>query len=71
MNHTLATLQARGFDLSRKSTGRAYTVKCSQCAACAVNGVPCHERGCPNAVHECHGCNELIPMNRKYCGGCI
>lgn len=36
-----------GFDLSRKD-GRYIRVRCSQCAACTINGVPAHERGCPN-----------------------
>ena len=23
-------------------------MKCDQCCMAAINGVPCHERGCPN-----------------------
>lgn len=42
-------LRAAGFDLSTydRSDGY-YRVRCSQCQACVVNGVPIHERGCPN-----------------------
>ena len=25
-----------------------YRIRCSQCAALVINGVPCHETGCPN-----------------------
>lgn len=68
---TLSNLRARGFDLSTHIPFTSqYRVKCSCCEALAINGVACHERGCPNAVHECHGCNELIPTNRRYCQDC-
>ena len=42
-------LRAAGFDLSAydRSSGY-YSVRCSQCQSCVVNGVPIHERGCPN-----------------------
>lgn len=42
-------LRRRGFDESYydRSDGR-YRVRCSQCQALVINGVPCHERGCPN-----------------------
>lgn len=43
-------LRRRGFDLTRydRSTGY-YSPRCSQCEAIVINGVACHERGCPNA----------------------
>lgn len=25
-----------------------WRVKCSQCEAIVINGIPCHELGCPN-----------------------
>ena len=27
---------------------REYRIRCSQCDALVINGVPCHETGCPN-----------------------
>lgn len=27
-------------------------IRCSQCEALVINGVPCHETGCPNTVRE-------------------
>ena len=51
----LNSLLAAGFDRSyrieRDSCGqfsKMVHVACSQCAACAINGVACHETGCPN-----------------------
>ena len=31
---------------------RAYVVRCSQCEALVINGIPCHEHGCPNERRE-------------------
>lgn len=28
------------------------SVKCWQCEAMNINGIPCHEFGCPNKVNE-------------------
>ena len=67
--NTLAVLQARGFDRSYRS-GKYVEVQCSQCEAIVINGVPCHESSCPNEVHECHGCNTLIPARQRYCAEC-
>lgn len=51
----LDTLQARGFDQSyrkeRDDWGRfttAVRVRCGQCEAMVINGLACHETGCPN-----------------------
>lgn len=65
----LARLHALGFDLST-ATMKGARIACSQCAALAINGTPTHEHGCPNAVHECNGCNALIPARQRYCGDC-
>lgn len=46
-------------------------VSCDSCQAAQINGIYCHESGCPNAVHECAGCNTLIPVNAKYCPECL
>lgn len=55
-------LHAKGFDLSKGSR-----VGCSQCAAVVINGLPVHERGCPNEVHECRGCNAPVEFAGAYC----
>ena len=43
------TLRKMGFDLTKynRSSGY-YRVKCSYCDSVVINGVPCHEHGCPN-----------------------
>jgi len=43
-------LRRQGFDLSEydRHIGH-WRVRCSQCEAMVIQGVPCHERGCPNA----------------------
>jgi len=49
----VAQLWAAGFDLSEAVPfERAWRVRCSQCEACAINGIPCHERGCPNIPRD-------------------
>lgn len=71
MTMTMQELEQWGFDKCRKdSTGELITVGCTQCAAVCVNGVPVHETGCPNTMHECKGCNAIIPVRQKYCGEC-
>ncbi len=37
-----------GFDLSRAAESGNIRIRCSQCQAMTVNGVPIHEKGCPN-----------------------
>lgn len=40
-----------GFDLaSYDAMAETYRVGCSQCSASMIQGVACHERGCPNEV---------------------
>lgn len=63
-------LEALGFDLSKPAPDGSWQVACSCCEALAINGLPCHETGCPNSKHECRGCDALIPMNQRYCGDC-
>lgn len=43
----LKSLRQLGFDETRRSE-QGYRVKCSQCEALVINGVPTHEGGCPN-----------------------
>lgn len=67
----LTTLRLMGFDRSRHIPfTRQFSVKCSQCEALSINGTPTHETGCPQAMHECAGCNEIIPLRQKYCEEC-
>lgn len=67
---TLEELIAQGFECSESGGDGQISVRCNSCEALVINGTPCHERGCPEAKHECAGCNELIPTNQKYCGDC-
>lgn len=48
-NRTGENLRKRGFDESYyiRETGH-WRIKCSQCQALVINGIACHERGCPN-----------------------
>ena len=60
-----------GFDRSEHIPfTKQYRIRCSQCASLVINGVPCHESGCSNAMHECAGCNKMIPVTRRYCNDC-
>jgi len=45
-----ARLRRQGFDRTRyERSGGYYQLSCSQCEAITINGVACHETGCPNA----------------------
>lgn len=67
----LSNLVAAGFDRSQHVPfTRTYRVGCSSCAALVINGVPSHETGCPQATHECAGCNARVPVRVRYCGDC-
>lgn len=65
----LADLQTAGFDLSRNTEG-GYRVRCSQCEASVINGIACHEAGCPNQTFECKGCNARVSRRGAYCEDC-
>lgn len=70
MNGTLNQLRQRGFDESAHVPfTKRYRIRCSQCEANAINGVACHEAGCPNQIHECKGCNEILTY-KGYCESC-
>ena len=68
----LSTLLALGFDSSyeRDDEPGQYKVRCSQCDALVIQGLPTHERGCPNRTHSCEECGELIPVRRRVCDSC-
>ena len=59
------SLERRGFNVSRYPR-----VSCDQCEVVCINGIACHETRCPNARHECNGCNNLVPINVRYCEDC-
>lgn len=45
----LQSLKDEGFDRSSTdANGATIRVRCSQCEALVLNGVACHEIGCPN-----------------------
>jgi hypothetical protein len=49
----LKQLIALGFDESYHIPfKKELKVMCSQCEPMVVNGVPCHEQGCPNIIKE-------------------
>jgi hypothetical protein len=53
-------LHMRGFDLSRATPFvKGVRVRCSQCEALVINGVPCHEHGCPNRPPVCRECGDV------------
>lgn len=41
-----------GFDRSCELEDGGFRVCCSQCEALVINGVPCHEHGCPNRARD-------------------
>lgn len=57
------SLRDRGFDKSRVSDeSDGARVGCSQCEALVINGVACHETGCPNESRRRNrlvGCGEF------------
>lgn len=59
-----ARMVALGFDLSHPVPfERGVRIRCSQCEALAINGIPTHETGCPNARprdehDETEGCDQ-------------
>jgi len=56
----LKGLLERGFDKSTKLPfATSAHVGCSQCEALVINGVPCHEHGCPNKPPVCRECGGL------------
>jgi hypothetical protein len=66
---TAADLDQLGFDDSTQD-GDVLTVKCSQCAAAVISGVPCHEIGCPHQTGRCAECDAIIPHTRHLCADC-
>lgn len=68
----LYSLYDHGFDSSREdrdAPGYAV-VRCTQCEATVINGIACHEHGCPNQRHECKGCSNRVERLGQYCEDC-
>lgn len=73
LDERIQQLEAQGFDMCVPLDVGGLRIGCSQCEALVINGVPCHETGCPRAMRECSGCNNLIPalMFRRFCEECM
>jgi hypothetical protein len=74
---TINRLHSRGFDRStigrEEAPGSCYVdVACSQCAALVINGVACHESGCPNALpFDCFECGSVaVRYRHAVCEDC-
>jgi hypothetical protein len=66
----LQRLRDRGFDQTTRN-GKYLRPKCSQCETLVINGVACHEAGCPNATRTCKGCNAPVRASGPgYCEDC-
>lgn len=47
---------------------KSYRVHCDSCQAVAINGVGCHERGCPESWRQPWGDNDPYPAPCWKCG---
>ena len=68
MRDIIEKYESMGFD---KTTVKHYTTRlgCSGCDCYFINGIACHETGCPNTTYECKGCNEILDY-QGYCAEC-
>lgn len=68
---TITDLLELGFDRSTTAVeGTVLIAECSQCSVVCINGVPCHERGCPNQTSECAECGCVVPHGTRLCVAC-
>lgn len=72
---TLRQALAKGFDKTiffpeTEDSDPRIRIGCSQCSAAIIQGVACHETGCPNQNHECKGCESIVPRGIRYCEDC-
>lgn len=72
MKNLVQMLEGYGFDRSKAIPFESGAIiGCSQCEATCINGVPCHETGCPNATKECRGCDTTLSRRGSdYCADC-
>ena len=69
-NMNLNKLRMHGFDNSYHIPfTKEYQLRCSQCKALSINGIPTHETGCINRKYDCKGCNNIIDYH-GYCEDC-
>lgn len=61
--------KTRGFTVGKK-VNRTRRMSCDQCQVMVINGIPCHEHGCPNQVFECKGCWALVKRAGSCCADC-
>lgn len=67
----LQQLRALGFENSTHIPfTKQYRVRCHSCEALVIQGLPCHETGCPEAKHKCTGCSNIISTQQHYCEDC-
>lgn len=45
-------LRDQGFDRAEYLGNRTWRPRCSQCEVLVINGIACHETGCPNQRKE-------------------
>ena len=58
-----------GFETDDDEEEEPHT--CDQCNLCTINGVVCHEQGCPNTEVECRECGSSMPRSQgRYCPDC-
>mgnify|MGYP001617178391 FL=1 len=60
----------RSYAQSANPSSHLVMPRCSQCEVLVINGVASHETGCPNAMHACKGCSDLVSMRQTYCADC-
>ena len=48
-------------------------MRCDSCEALMINGVYCHELGCPNAATKCSECGSMFHADRRQaiCDDCL
>lgn len=64
-------LERRGFDACSPTNQSGVRVRCSQCEALVINGVACHEHGCPNQTYPCVECGcDGATRRRGLCEDC-
>jgi hypothetical protein len=55
----LDRLIAQGFDASYEQQHGSVRLGCSRCDALSIQGIACHETGCPNVVRgDEKGCDD-------------
>lgn len=47
---------------------RPVRVSCDQCQLLRINGIVCHEIGCPNQPRQCKNCDRTMRQGqREFC----